>query len=129
MLASLLGFPVEDAVTDLSSARNAASFVTCILQLFYSGQRHAPRGMREITCQQRDPFDPGHCGRPIRMPSAGASGTGCRRSNVRPEFHASLLVSSPIFSIQIFTTSPFLRNSPRPAPTPAGVPVRMTSPG
>src|SRR5262249_49303479 len=42
---------------------------------------------------------------------------------------AILLVSSPIFSIQILTTSPFLRNSPRPAPTPAGVPVRIRSPG
>src|SRR5207249_371310 len=31
-----------------------------------------------------------------------------------------LLVSVPIFSIQILTTSPGLRNSPRAAPTPAG---------
>src|SRR5262249_1666311 len=42
--------------------------------------------------------------------------------------HAILLVSVPIFSIQILTTSPALRNSPRAAPTPAGVPVRMMSP-
>src|SRR5262249_2833283 len=42
---------------------------------------------------------------------------------------AILLVSVPIFSIQILTTSPALRNSPRADPTPAGVPVRITSPG
>jgi len=43
--------------------------------------------------------------------------------------HAILLVRLPIRSIQIFTTSPALRNSARPAPTPAGVPVRIRSPG
>src|SRR5262245_1907719 len=43
--------------------------------------------------------------------------------------YAILLLISPIFSIQIFTTSPALRNSPRPAPTPAGVPVSTRSPG
>jgi hypothetical protein len=37
--------------------------------------------------------------------------------------HAILVVSVPIFSIQIFTTSPTSRNSPRADPTPAGVPV------
>src|SRR5262249_8411726 len=40
---------------------------------------------------------------------------------------AILLVSVPIFSIQILTTSPALRNSPRAEPTPAGVPVRIRS--
>src|SRR5215467_16133011 len=43
--------------------------------------------------------------------------------------YAILLLISPIPSTQIFTTSPALRYSPRPAPTPAGVPVRMRSPG
>src|SRR5262249_28530665 len=43
--------------------------------------------------------------------------------------YAILLLISPIPSIQIFTTSPALRYSPRPAPTPAGVPVRIRSPG
>src|SRR6267142_5691135 len=43
--------------------------------------------------------------------------------------YAILLLISPIFSIQIFTTSPALRNSSRPAPTPAGVPVSTRSPG
>src|SRR5262249_41056014 len=43
--------------------------------------------------------------------------------------HAILLVSVPILSIHSFTVSPGLRNSLRAAPTPAGVPVRITSPG
>src|SRR5205823_2713787 len=43
--------------------------------------------------------------------------------------HAILLVSVPIFSIHSFTVSPALRNSLRAAPTPAGVPVMITSPG
>src|SRR5262249_27458234 len=43
--------------------------------------------------------------------------------------YAILLLISPMPSIQIFTTSPALRYSPRPAPTPAGVPVRIRSPG
>src|SRR5713101_4487680 len=42
---------------------------------------------------------------------------------------ASLVVSVSFNSIQIFTTSPALRNSPRAEPTPAGVPVRIRSPG
>src|SRR6185369_16339944 len=46
-----------------------------------------------------------------------------------PGAQAILLVSVPIFSIQILTTSPALRNSPRAEPTPAGVPVRTRSPG
>src|SRR4029078_7233406 len=41
-----------------------------------------------------------------------------------PGAQAILLVSVPIFSIQILTTSPALRNSPRAEPTPARVPAR-----
>src|SRR6185437_9212363 len=43
--------------------------------------------------------------------------------------HFILLISVPIFSIHSFTVSPALRNSLRAAPTPAGVPVMITSPG
>src|SRR5438445_6658359 len=55
--------------------------------------------------------------------------TACLCAAEAPRNHAILLVSVPIFSIQSLTTSPALRNSPRAAPTPAGVPVRMRSPG
>src|SRR5436190_17150960 len=55
--------------------------------------------------------------------------TACLCAAEAPRNHAILLVSVPIFSIQIRTTSPALRNSPRAAPTPAGVPVRIRSPG
>src|ERR1700747_2247025 len=55
---------------------------------------------------------------------------GSRGGDVATEDdHAILVVTEPIFSTQTFTTSPALRNSPRPLPTPAGVPVRMMSPG
>jgi len=40
-----------------------------------------------------------------------------------------VFVSVPISSIQTRTTSPALRNSRLAMPTPAGVPVRMRSPG
>src|SRR5262249_39785336 len=45
--------------------------------------------------------------------------------------HATGLRSRPMPSISASTTSPFLRKigGSRPAPTPAGVPVEMTSPG
>src|SRR5438445_10873661 len=55
--------------------------------------------------------------------------TACLCAAEAPRNHAILLVSVPIFSIQILTTSPALRNSPRAAPTPAGVPVGMRSRG
>ena len=48
-----------------------------------------------------------------------ASGIGRQfRSTCVTDDHAILVVSVPIFSIQIFTTSPALRNSPRAEPTP-----------
>ena len=43
--------------------------------------------------------------------------------------YAQVLVRVPIPSIETFTTSPALRNSLRASPTPAGVPVRIRSPG
>src|SRR3984893_313602 len=55
--------------------------------------------------------------------------SGHPREGVKARDQAILLVSVPIFSIQILTTSPALRNSPRAEPTPAGVPVRIRSPG
>src|SRR6266511_62409 len=39
------------------------------------------------------------------------------------------LTRTPRCSISVRTTSPGRRDAPRPAPTPAGVPVAMTSPG
>jgi hypothetical protein len=61
-----------------------------------------------------------------------------RRNAVEPQdcagrrvssLYAIVLLSVPIFSIQSRTVSPGLRNSGRAAPTPAGVPVRIMSPG
>src|SRR4029079_7703057 len=46
-----------------------------------------------------------------------------------PQDHPIVVVSSPIFSISILTFCPGLSDSPRSAPTPAGVPVKMRSPG
>ena len=40
-----------------------------------------------------------------------------------------VLLSSPMPSIHSFTVSPGFKKRPRPAPTPAGVPVRTRSPG
>lgn len=51
----------------------------------------------------------------------------CARSS--KSIHAIECCSSPMSSIVIRTLSPDLRKTPLPAPTPAGVPVRIMSPG
>src|SRR5438067_516459 len=58
-----------------------------------------------------------------------SSVAGERRVKFQAADHTIRFSISPIFSIHSLTVSPALRNSPRPAPTPAGVPVRIMSPG
>ena len=48
-----------------------------------------------------------------------------------PRFYSNLLTNVPIPSIETFTISPDFKNlgGLNPLPTPAGVPVKITSPG
>src|SRR5262249_13613131 len=60
------------------------------------------------------------------VPACAGTTSGILGENA---LYAILVLISPMPSIPIFTTSPALRYSPGPAPTPAGVPVRIRSPG
>jgi hypothetical protein len=95
------GFGSKSA--DKSRSRNLA----------FSADSQLPR----ISCQQE-----------LRN-SRCLCGFELRTRKVPTRRYTNVLVSSPTCSTQTRTTSPDLRNSFRAMPTPAGVPVRIKSPG
>src|SRR5262249_5633202 len=111
------------AMPDLSSLEPE---YPVLIALFYALANNAPSHLRTqlaVAAQRLCSAAP-RC--PSWLPLQPLSRASAAASQPR---YAILLLISPIFSIQIFTTSPALRYSPRPAPTPAGVPVSTRSPG